>query len=54
MPTIDIATADTQLSHLVDKAAAGQEVIIARNGQPVAKLVALPPPPARKPWCLAA
>ncbi len=36
---INIYDAKTQLSRLVDRAAAGEEVIIARHGRPVAKLV---------------
>ncbi len=46
MQTISIHAAKTQLSRLVDEAAAGKEVIIARAGKPVAKLVPLTPPPA--------
>lgn len=41
---INIHAAKTQLSRLVDEAAAGKEVIIARAGKPVAKLVPLTPP----------
>jgi prevent-host-death family protein len=37
---INIHEAKTHLSRLVDRAAAGEEVIIARSGKPVAKLVA--------------
>jgi prevent-host-death family protein len=39
--TVNIHEAKTHLSRLVDRAAAGEEVIIARAGKPVAKLVAL-------------
>lgn len=35
---INIHAAKTQLSQLVDRAAAGEEIIIARNGRPVARL----------------
>lgn len=45
MPAINIHAAKTQLSRLVDEAAAGKEVIIARAGKPVAKLVPLAPAP---------
>jgi prevent-host-death family protein len=38
---INIYGAKTQLSRLVDRAAAGEEIIIARSGRPVAKLVPL-------------
>ncbi len=41
MQTINIHAARTQLSRLVDEATAGEEIIIARAGKPVAKLVAL-------------
>jgi prevent-host-death family protein len=41
--TVNIHAAKTQLSRLVDKAAAGEEVIIAKAGKPVAKLVPLTP-----------
>ncbi|HEY5299402.1 MAG TPA: type II toxin-antitoxin system Phd/YefM family antitoxin [Acetobacteraceae bacterium] len=43
MPTVNIHAAKTQLSRLVDDAAAGEEIIIARSGKPVARLVALAP-----------
>ena len=36
--TVNIYEAKTKLSKLVDLAAAGQEIIIARNGKPVARL----------------
>ncbi len=45
MRVINIHAAETQLSRLVDEAAAGKEVIIARAGKPVAKLVPLAPAP---------
>lgn len=41
METVNIHAAKTHLSRLVDAAAAGQEIIIARAGQPVARLVPL-------------
>ncbi len=41
MPTINIHAAKTHLSRLVDEAAAGAEIIIARAGRPVARLVPL-------------
>ena len=44
METVNIHAAKTQLSRLVDAAAAGQEIIIARAGKPVAKLVPLAGP----------
>ena len=41
---VNIRDAKTQLSNLVDKAAAGSEVIIVKAGKPVARLVPLAPP----------
>jgi prevent-host-death family protein len=37
----NIYDAKTQLSRLIDRAAGGEEIVIARNGRPVARLVAL-------------
>ena len=36
MTTVNIHAANTHLSRLVDEAAAGQEIVIARAGKPVA------------------
>ena len=44
MPQVNIHHAKTHLSRLVERAAAGEEVIIAKSGRPVAKLVALTTP----------
>ena len=41
MKTVNIHQAKTHLSRLVEAAASGQEIVIARNGKPVARLVAL-------------
>jgi prevent-host-death family protein len=41
MKTINIHAAKTHLSSLVEEAAAGEEIIIAKAGKPVARLVAL-------------
>jgi len=38
MRTVNIHAAKTQLSRLVDAAVAGEEIIIARSGKPVARL----------------
>lgn len=44
MPTtVNIYEAKTKLSKLVDVAAEGEDVVIARNGKPVARLTALKP-----------
>lgn len=48
MQTINIHAAKTHLSRLVDEAAAGEEIIIARAGKPVARLVPLAGPPATR------
>lgn len=44
--TVNLYDAKTQLSKLVDRAAAGEEIIIAKAGKPKAKLV--PYRPSRK------
>ena len=43
MTTFTIHSAKTNLSQLVSRAEAGEEIIIARGKQPVAKLVPLQP-----------
>ena len=43
MHAVNIHEAKTQLSRYVDRAARGEEIIIARTGKPVARLVALAP-----------
>jgi prevent-host-death family protein len=47
MSPINIYEAKTQLSKLVDQAAAGKDIVIARGGKPVARLTRLETP-ARK------
>lgn len=47
MTTINIYEAKTQLSKLVERAAAGKDVIIARGGKPVARLTSLVAPKAK-------
>ncbi|HEY1838298.1 MAG TPA: type II toxin-antitoxin system prevent-host-death family antitoxin [Rhizomicrobium sp.] len=42
---VNLYEAKTQLSRLVDEAAAGAEIVIAKNGKPMARLV--PPEPAK-------
>jgi prevent-host-death family protein len=44
--TYNLYDAKTRLSELVDRAAAGEEIVIAKNGRPLARLV---PIPAEKP-----
>jgi prevent-host-death family protein len=48
MATVNIHAAKTNLSKLVDQAAAGEEIIIARAGKPVARLVALEAAPKKR------
>jgi prevent-host-death family protein len=43
MQIVNLHEAKTHLSRFVDQAAAGQEIVIARAGRPVARLVALAP-----------
>jgi prevent-host-death family protein len=43
MDQINLYEAKTKLSELVDRAAAGEEIVIARHGRPVARLVAYKP-----------
>jgi len=47
---VSVYDAKTNLSRLLDRAAGGEEVVITRNGRPVAKLVAATA--ARKPRTL--
>ena len=44
-----LGVTEEQLSSLVDKAAAGEEIIIAKNGKPMAKLVPMRERTERKP-----
>ena len=46
---MNIYDAETHLSELVQRAAAGEEIVIARNGKPAARLVALAAPTPRQP-----
>ena len=41
MKTVNLHAAKTHLSRLVDEAAAGEDVVIAKNGKPLVKLVAV-------------
>jgi prevent-host-death family protein len=43
MQTVNVHAAKTHFSRLLDRAAAGEEIIIAKAGKPVAKLVPLTP-----------
>jgi prevent-host-death family protein len=46
--SVNVYEAKTHLSQLLDRAAAGEEIIIARAGRPVARLVALADSPPRR------
>ena len=48
MRTVNIHAAKTQLSRLVDAAAAGEEIIIAKAGKPLARLGPLVGPRAKR------
>ena len=47
--TVNLYVAKTQLSDLVEQAARGEEIVIAKAGKPRARLVAYVPPLKRKP-----
>lgn len=48
MRTVNIHAAKTHLSRLVEAAAAGEEIIIAKSGKPIARLCPLAGPPQRR------
>ncbi len=52
MKKVNIHEAKTNLSRLVDEVSGGAEVVIAKAGRPVAKLVPIGPSHARKPGFL--
>jgi prevent-host-death family protein len=53
MKTVNIHAAKTHLSRLVDEAAAGEEIVIAKAGKPLARLAPLALPGVkRKPGAL--
>ena len=51
MDSVNIYEAKTHFSRLIERVEAGEEVVIARAGKPVARLVPIPPeaPPPRVP-----
>ena len=49
MTTVNIHEAKTQLSRLLSQVEAGKEIIIAKAGKPIAKLVPLTPVTKRTP-----
>ncbi|MEJ1158085.1 type II toxin-antitoxin system Phd/YefM family antitoxin [Prosthecomicrobium sp. N25] len=48
MKQVNLYEAKTHLSDLVEQAAGGEEIVIAKAGKPVARLVALETRPQRK------
>jgi prevent-host-death family protein len=48
MTVYNVHAAKTQLSKLIEQAIAGEEVVIARNNEPVVKLVPVQPRPKRQ------
>ena len=48
MYQVNIHEAKTHLSRLVERVAAGEEIVIARHGRPVARLVAYRPPTGKR------
>lgn len=52
MRSVNLHEAKTHLSELVGAAAAGEEIVIARAGKPLARLVPLDTPEPRRPGLL--
>ena len=52
MTTVNVHEAKTNLSKLLAQVEAGEEIIIARNGKPVARLVKVKPQGKRQPGLL--
>jgi prevent-host-death family protein len=48
MNVVNVHTAKTHLSRLIEQACAGEEVVIARNNQPVVRLVPIQAPPPKR------
>ena len=45
---VNVYEAKTQLSRLIDRAVAGEDVVISRAGKPMVRLVPVAAPPARR------
>ena len=52
MVTVNVHEAKSNLSRLLKRVEAGEEVVIARNGKPVARLAPFKKPGKRKPGAL--
>jgi prevent-host-death family protein len=50
--TVNVHEAKTQFSKLLERASAGEEIVIAKGGRPCARLVPLEAPRPRKPGLL--
>jgi len=50
MDVVNMHDAKNSLSKLVKRAAAGEDILIANNGKPVAMLTRLPPKHRQMPW----
>jgi prevent-host-death family protein len=48
MELLNVTDADEQLSAVLDKAVAGEEVILGKDGQPLAKVVPIEEPKPKK------
>jgi prevent-host-death family protein len=48
MIIIDIEAAGPRLSELIEEAGAGEEILISRDGEPLAKLVPVPRPTPKR------
>jgi prevent-host-death family protein len=49
MGQVNIHEAKTHFSKLLARVSEGEEIVIARNGKPVARLVPIPPEPEQRP-----
>jgi prevent-host-death family protein len=52
MTMVNVHEAKTQLSKLLERVRAGEEIVIAKNGEPYARLVPLQQPKPREPGLL--
>lgn len=52
MKTVNVHEAKTHLSRLLERAHSGEEIVIAKNGKPFARLAPLTPAPPRQPGLL--
>jgi prevent-host-death family protein len=50
--TVNLHAAKTHLSRLVDRALSGEDIVIARSGRPLVRLVPVGPRPVRRPGLL--